>query len=871
MDEFEPGEPEGLALRWDGSEKPHLDARVDLDGDGSLESHELLTEGRKLETGIQLVSLDVPSAVESRPQADSWVGVRENQRVPDETLVSVKAAAKEPDEYGWQPGFSVADLSSDPYGMVVFDDGSGPALYVCGRFGSANDTVVHNVARWDGASWSALTGSSGTGVDWWAFDLEVFDDGTGPALYIGGLFNSAGGVTANGIARWDGTEWSVLSGPGGTGVGGAYPNVRELEVFDDGTGPALYVAGRFDSAGGVTANNIARWDGTAWSALGSGVSGNMDVRALAVFDDGNGEDLYVGGYFYEAGGLTVNKIARWDGSVWSALDDGSGHVGLWQGGSVQALVVHDEGSGPALYVGGWFRGAGGVSANHIVRWDGASWDPVGGGPGGSIDALAVFHDGWRPALYAANSMATVSRWDGTRWQPVVGTSGSGVEGFGVRTFCVYDDGSGPVLYAGGQIWSAQGAAVDHIARWDGVDWSSLSSSRGAGIVGYGVYALADYDDGSGSALFAGGSIWCASGFEANNIVRWDGSSWSPLSTPTTIGLSNTVGALGVYDDGSGPGLYAGGSFYSAGGVTVRNVARWDGTTWSPLSGPSGTGVAGSVHAFAVFDDGTGPALYVGGYFQSAGGVTVKHVAQWDGTTWTALIGPLGEGPDGYVDALAVFDDGNGPALYAGGDFDTAGEIAVNGIAKWDGVSWHALSGPGGTGVAGGYHRVEALEVFDDGSGPALFVGGSFDTAGGVEVNNIARWDGTAWSNLGAGMSASYPGVLALEVFDDGSGQALYAGGWFDTAGGEAVNHIARWDGTSWTGLSGPLGTGVNDDVLALAVFDDGVGPGLFVGGRLTTAGGLASSRIAVWHHQSSSIFSDDFESGGMSEWSAVVP
>ena len=54
-------------------------------------------------------------------------------------------------------------------------------------------------------------------------------------------------------------------------------------------------------------------------------------------------------------------------------------------------------------------------------------------------------------------------------------------------------------------------------------------------------------------------------------------------------------------------------------MTVNGVARWDGSAWSALSGPSGTGVERLVYALAVFDDGSGPALYAGGYFTTAGG------------------------------------------------------------------------------------------------------------------------------------------------------------------------------------------------------------------------------------------------------------
>ena len=75
------------------------------------------------------------------------------------------------------------------------------------------------------------------------------------------------------------------------------PPVAAMAVHDDGTGSALYVAGGFIDAGGVLANGIARWDGSAWAPLSSGM--NFAVNAMAVFDDGSGS----GPALYAAGGL----------------------------------------------------------------------------------------------------------------------------------------------------------------------------------------------------------------------------------------------------------------------------------------------------------------------------------------------------------------------------------------------------------------------------------------------------------------------------------------------------------------------------------------------------------------------------------------
>jgi hypothetical protein len=339
--------------------------------------------------------------------------------------------------------------------------------------------------------------------------------------------------------------------------------------------------------------------------------------------------------------------------------------------------------------------------------------------------------------------------------------------------------------------TAGGVTVNGIAKWNGSSWSAL----GSGVIGT-VNALAVYDDGAGPALYAGGSFASAGGVAASRIAKWDGSSWSALGGGITTGA--LVYALTVFDDGGGPALYAGGAFTGAGGVSANHVARWDGSSWSPL----GSGVSGfrpSIRALAAYDDG-GPALYVGGRSR-ARAAERRRIA-----LMPELVKP--GSPVSGVLALTVHDDG-GPALFAGGTFTTMGGIAANRIARWDGSSWSAV----GSGMD---KAVFALTVHDDGSGPALFAGGDFTAAGGVESYRIARWSGSSWSRLG---HETIPNVYYLTEYDDGGGSALYAAGAFTSPGGPA-NRIARWDGASWA----PLGSGMNNDVNCLAVYDDGSGP-----------------------------------------------
>lgn len=167
---------------------------------------------------------------------------------------------------------------------------------------------------------------------------------------------------------------------------------------------------------------------------------------------------------------------------------------------------------------------------------------------------------------------------------------------------------------------------------------------------------------------------------------------------------------------------------------MRSVAAWDGEVWSRLG--SGVGPDGRVNATLSVQ----PLLYIGGPFGTVDGITTGGAAAWDGFAWHAL----GNGPSGAVFGFAWWDDGAGPALYAGG------ALGNYRVAKWNGVVWAPL----GSGVSGG---VLALAGFNEGTGPALYAGGNFDSPG----KNIAKWNGSEWSPLGGGIDDEGGAVSCL--------------------------------------------------------------------------------------------------------------
>ena len=263
--------------------------------------------------------------------------------------------------------------------------------------------------------------------------------------------------------------------------------------------------------------------------------------------------------------------------------------------------------------------------------------------------------------------------------------------------------------------------------------------------------------------------------------------------------------------------------------------------WVPTFGED-PGTNGTVYAATSFDDGSGKALYIGGGFTRAGGVDVKCIAKFDGNYCT----PLGSGlrwPEEHeggqsVSSLAVFDDGSGPALIAGGAFTTAGSTHAYGLAKWDGAQWSAF---GGASALLPRSYVSALVAFDDGGGRALIVSGSLILPGGVDCK-CAMWRAGAWSVMGSSMECQ---VNQFAAFDDGTGPALYAAGTLFNAVWGSRDGVARWSGNDWAEVGNPsVSPESHGRVTSLCVADLGGGPMLYA--ACTTGFWPSNSRVVKW-------------------------
>lgn len=590
-------------------------------------------------------------------------------------------------------------------------------------------------------------------------------------------------------------------------------------VYDLARGPdgSLYVGGDFAHVSGTPARNVARLaPAGAWEALGSGLVGA--VSALAVSPAGTvyaatGPDPTTWSLYEPAErDAAIARVYRYDGAEWQL-------VGTIDGGAVFGLAVDGD---ERLYAIGDFTAVDGVPASRFAVLEGGTWSEARalGQPAVAVHADA---DG---ACFAGFTGATDDTLVVECGEPGAFTSLPLPSGFsrrilpaGFGLFAIAPpivtmtrDAEGRLVIGGNFEWSAFEPGFGSLARWEGDRWEPVG-----GGVGYDPSSdfLEEWGVVADLAVDADGSLVVAGDFpragEASSppvhgLARWTGTAWEdvPSAELGSGGLGDGilvgVGRFEKVEHAPG-GLAVVGPFARIEGVASRRIAFWTGAAWAPApsSGPL-FGLDGEVRAIALRGS-CGP--YVGGAFASDGsGRELRYVARWDGERWQ----PVGSGAPEEVWALAIAPNGE---LYS--VTQSAGEWFAGDAVVRRGESFEEIGAT--TGVDGWPGEIRALAVGADGR---VYVAGRFASIGGVDANNVALYDGTAWLPLGAGVDGW---IEDLAVAPDG--RVVVVGNL------EGGSHVVAFDGASWAPLgelsSLPL-SGVaiwKGDVVVVANLDGG--------------------------------------------------
>jgi hypothetical protein len=334
-------------------------------------------------------------------------------------------------------------------------------ITISGFFKKSGSTILNSVGQWDGNQWQPmdtgifdvlLSGDSGIGHDLLEYKNK---------LYLTGSFTGAGGINesdtnhyAKNITKWDGANWQPIDGRKGDGF---YGGGGTFQTYQND----LFIGGGFnvclDTFGFHSTTTIAKWNDTTFTAVGqfhsNHPSGDDYVQDLCIF---NGK-LIAGGFFnsinsspYGSYGYIAAYVSD---TTWDTLSTGLNNA-VW------ALTVFNG----ELYAGGMFTATGnGTPANHIAKWDGTQWLPVGEGLNDTIYTLCV--DSLQNKLYAGGAFTQtglgqpakhIAEWTGTNWVEV----GGGTNLF-VHSLFAKDSN----LYVGGEFTMVDATPANHIAVW----------------------------------------------------------------------------------------------------------------------------------------------------------------------------------------------------------------------------------------------------------------------------------------------------------------------------------------------------------------------------------------------------------------------
>ena len=583
-------------------------------------------------------------------------------------------------------------------------------------------------------------------------------------------------------------------------------------------------------------------------------------------------------------------------------------------------------------------GAPGSNQSPVAHWTGSEWIfPRGQCPTGTS---AVAHRGGRyyfgggTFTPAPNSITGLAYLDNGQWRsPTLGPLVGSVEALSVDSL--------RNLYVAGTFVSLDGQGVSNIAYLNGSNTVKGLFDQGGLVEGTDGTVLDLYDD--GGALSVVGTFTTAGGEVISGAARWrkgfPEGAWDGLPGMSTLpGPPNRI-------SGSGSRIWASGNF-SGGGL--QSIAYFDigGNQWFSPGDPSNIGFVSDIEVtggnrvlamgdFSAFGDpdagllgeyfmntwislpnmdtayDTQPAFASSGRVLAQGSdifvfsphdpetdprpVFHSGITRFDGVEWHGLGHGFGRrelpGRNDWVDAIKRYDG----QVFVGGQFKNAGDVRTDGIAYWVDDHWRV---PGD-----GFQRagISAPAVRDLAKlNGTLYAAGCFDASGGTALQNIARWTGSSWVDVGGGIDLGTAGCMGtitedryhlgtgiydlqvhagqlyaaggslnvnldsnVYVLSQGSwnvvgggtdfavtdmaslGNKLYIGGFFRKAGQSQVGHIAAWNGSNWETLDGGVASGASTSVTALATTSSN----LYAGGTFSTIGGRSANNIARWDGQ----------------------
>ena len=521
--------------------------------------------------------------------------------------------------------------------------------YVHGTTGF-NQTLI---ARWNGIAWSIVTSpnallstnNSLTSVtcvsasDCWA---------------VGHSFN--GNVEQTLIERWNGSAWSVVTSPSS-----ALTQNNQLLHVTCTNATNCWAVGNFESANGPQ-TLIERWNGTAWSIVGSPNTGpTQDNKLWGVACAG--PECWAAGSAHD-GTVSQTLMQRWNGSVWTITP--SPNTNSAQHNTLLGATCVSESD--CWAVASFFNGS--VQQTLIEHWDGNAWSIVPS-PNTSPTQSNILYDVTCTAaddcwtvgyhLDVAGWQTLIMRWDGTVWSIVPSPSTGATESnFLTNVTCT----SASDCWAVG-FYDTGIAYQTLIEHWNGSAWSLVASPNTETTKEnrlFGVTCATPNDCWAVGRYFTGEILQTL-------ILGWNGSAWNIV--PSANSSPNEENNLQDVTCASPTDCWAVGNYGVGSGTAQPLIERWNGTAWSIVPSPAPTSNPFNYNFLrGVTCTSSSDCWSVGYSFMN--GVYQPLIERWDGNAWSIASTPsTSPTQSNYLTSLTCSSAAN---CWAVGYYATAGGI-----------------------------------------------------------------------------------------------------------------------------------------------------------------------------------------------------
>jgi hypothetical protein len=528
----------------------------------------------------------------------------------------------------------------------------------------------------------------------------------------------------------------------------------------------------------------------AWSVVDSP---NVTRQQLSAVSCASASDCWAVGHYYNTSGFALTLIEHWNGNSWTIVP--SPNVAFYSN-HLTGVACNSTADCWAVGLSDYTE-----SRTLIEHWDGSAWAIVAS-PNPSNNQNELYgvtcistSDCWAVGSSAAQTL--VEHWDGGVWSVVSSPNpGPQIQAFLYGVTCVSSSDCWAVGRSGGGGGGGALYLQTFIVHWNGAAWSSAASPSTSATRDNVLTSVACD---SSSGCWAVG--YYEGGFDANEnsiyqtlIERWDGATWSIVSSPNashdrsnilnsiTCPSASQCWAVGAYADGtSAPSL----------------ILQWNGVIWSIVPDPISMPHAAFLNGVACVSNSSCRAVGT----RDEGQTLTEHL---DGASWSAVNSPnaIGGGWETYFNGVAC---NSASDCWAVGDARFGSEFRDHALIEhWNGNSWSIIQAP---------YSPDDQVLYDvtcvSGS-DCWAVGDSYDFYADFDRSLVLHWDGNSWSNVASPNVAGAFYNFLFGVKCTSASDCWAVGGYYNGIGRTLTEH---WDGTSWTIVSSPNGTAFSNGLL----------------------------------------------------------